>query len=210
MSKTRTVSFDDFTLKKVKISDTGIEADFEEKRVVDDQAQIVTHSVGAKYIPHPDIIKKRNGLREYLTKAYHLEEGYEMAIKYLKGDQKSKAEEKMMDLYDKVEVTGISIGGDEQLRGVVISGKILSNNKSKCAMNTPRIVFSSDKLGYESDVEEKINDLEKEVFAYLFEGKKAQKELFNNDDSSASGELTPSTKKQEKVNQKEAIPSGLE
>lgn len=179
MSKLKPVNFDQFTLKKAKISDTGVDCDFEEKRVIDGTAQVIEHNVKAKYIPHPDLTRLRDTLREYLVKAYHLNIGYDTAIKYLKGEQKKIAEEGMIDLYNKIEVTGISIGGEEQLRGVVISGKIESNNKSKCAMNTPRIVFSSEKLGYELDVEGQIELIEREIYKYLFEGKKAQKELFD-------------------------------
>jgi hypothetical protein len=178
MSTNETVMLENFTLKKAIISKDGIEANFDKKAVVDGQAQTIEFTVKARYIPHPDILKLSKTLRTYLIKAFSLDEGYEMAVKYLKGEQKNKAEEAMIELYNKVEVTGISIGGDKQLRGVVISGKIESTNKSKSAMNAPRIVFSSDKLGYEKDVEEIVNRIEEEVHAYLFENKKAQAELF--------------------------------
>ncbi len=107
MSKLKPVNFDQFTLKKAKISDTTVECDFEEKRVIDGTAQVIEHNVKAKYLPHPDLTRLRDTLREYLINAYHLNTGHEIAIKYLKGEQKQKAEESMMDLYDKVEVTGI-------------------------------------------------------------------------------------------------------
>jgi len=181
MSKLKVVDFDQFTLKKAKIGDTSVECDFEENRVIDGKGHLIVHNVKCDYIPHPDLIRLRDTLREYLVKAYHLGTGYEVAIKYLKGEQKKIAEDGMIDLYDKVEITGISIGGDDQLRGVVISGKIQSFNKSKCAMNTPRIVFSSEKLGYELDVEGQVELIEREIYKYLFEGKKAQKDLFDDD-----------------------------
>lgn len=182
MSKLKPVDFDQFTLKKTKISDTSVECDFEEQRVIDGKAHLIVHSVKCDYIPHPDLIRLRDTLREYLIKAYHLGVGYELAIKYLKGEQKKLAEDGMINIYDKVEITGISIAGEEQLRGCVISGKIQSFNKSKCAMNTPRIVFSSEKLGYELDVEGQIKLVEREIYKYLFEGKKAQQDLFNDND----------------------------
>lgn len=207
MAKLKAVDFDSFTLKKAVIGDTSVECSFEEKRVIDDTAQVIDHTVKAKYIPHPDLIRLRDTLREYLVKAYHLDSGYELAIKYLKGEQKTKAEEGMIDLYEKIEVTGISIGGDEQLRGVVISGKIESNNKSKCAMNTPRIVFSSEKLGYELDVEGQVELIEREVYKYLFEGKKAQKDLF--DDDGNDGDNTEKVTTPQVTSKKESAPAGL-
>lgn len=193
MSKLKAVDFDQFTMKKAKIGNTSVECDFEENRVIDGKAHVIQHSIKCSYIPHPELIRLRDTLREYLVKTYHLDLGFETAIKYLKGEQKKIAEDGMIDLYDKVEITGISIGGEEQLKGVVISGKITSFNKSKCAMNTPRIVFSSEKLGYELDVEGQVEMIEREVYKYIFEGKKAQQDLFDEakkvDDSDEKGDL---------------------
>lgn len=188
MNKLKAVKFEDFTLKKAVISNDGVTVSFEEKRVIDGTAQVIDYSsVSAKYIPHPDLIDYRDSLKEYLVKAMSLQKGYDMALKYTKGEQKQKVEEAILDLYNTVEITGISIGGADQLRGAVISGKIESFNKSKCALNTPRIVFSSDKIGIETDVDGQVELIEREVYKYLFEGKKAQKELF--DDSDDNGDL---------------------
>lgn len=182
MSKLNSVKYENFTLKKAVIGKESIDCTFEEIRVVDGQSKTVNHKITSNIPPHPDMIKLRDTLRDYLIKAYHLNTGYDLAIKYLKGQQKEKANDALLDMYNLIEVTGISIGGDEQLRGVVISGKIESNNGFKCAMNTPRIVFSSEKLGYEEDVEHQIDLIDIELYKYLFENKKAQLDLFDNDE----------------------------
>jgi hypothetical protein len=209
MSKIKIVSFDQFTLKKAKISKSEVEVDFEENRVIDGKAHVITHNVKAKYIPHPDLIEYRDKLRTYLVNAYSLNLGYDLAIKYLKGEQKQKAEEGMIDLIDKVEVTGISIGGENQLRGCVVSGKIESNNKSKCAMNTPRIVFSSEKLGFEKDVEGVVELIEKEVYKYLFDGKTAEPSLFDASDEKGDVPNAETVKVGETKQKKEPAASGL-
>ena len=182
MSKLKPVNLDNFTLKKAVIENNGVTVDYEEKRVIDGTATVIEHSTKAKYVPHPDLINYRDSLKEYLVAAFGLNKGYDMGLKYLKGDQKKKVEDAILDLYSSIEVTGISIGGTDQLKGAVISGKIQSFNKSKCAINTPRIVFSSDKLGIETNVEGQIEMIEREIYRYLFEGKKAQAELFDNSD----------------------------
>lgn len=179
MAKLEPVRFDDFTLKKAVIKDNSVVAEFEENRIIDDQAKVIQHRIEADYHPHPDLIEYRNKLREFLMKAYSMDKGHEMAIKYLKGEQKKIAEESLIELYDILEVTGVSISGDDQLKGVVISGKIKSFNGAKCAMNTPRIVYSSEKLGYEQDVESIVELITREVYKYIFEGKKAQQDLFD-------------------------------
>lgn len=180
MSKLKPVNFDGFTLKKVSITDKGLTAEYEEKRVIENKPVVVDHSVKADYLPHPDLIATRDTLRDYLIKSYNLHLGFETALKYAtKGEQKKKVEEQMESLYSTVEVTGISIGGSDQLRGCVISGKILSFNKSKQAMNSPRITFSSEKIGFEAEVEGCCELIEREVYKYLFDGKKAQQDLFD-------------------------------
>lgn len=182
MSKVKTPSFDDFTMTKAKISIEGVYCEFVIKRVVDGEVQNVEGTLNGRYQPHPDLINTRDKLREYLINAFSLNKGYDLAIKYLKGEQKEKAQDELVELYRQIEVTSISISGKDALRGAVISGKIESYNGSKCAMNTPRIVFESEKIGFEKKVEEVAELIEREVYKYLFENKKAQTDLFDDSD----------------------------
>jgi len=183
MSLKTKINLDDFTLKGCKISDKGVDATFEEKRLIDGVNKTINHNISADYQPHPDLLGYRDSLKDYLILAYGFNSVFDEATKYLKGEQKQKIEEKMIDISERIEVTGISISGQDQLRGVVISGKIKSFNNSKCAINTPRIVYSSDKIGIEVDVEGQIEMIEREVFKYLYENKKAQTDLFDEAES---------------------------
>lgn len=180
MTKLSNVKFDDFTMKKVKVTDKGVNVIFEVKRVIDDEAQIIEHTITAKYQPHPDLTHYLTEMREFLFKAYGMNKGFDIALKYLKGEQKKKAEDAMSEQLRSITVMGISVSGEDQLRGAVISGKCTSFNEAKQAMNSPRIVFSSEKIGIEQDVETMCELLTKEVYKYIFEGKKAQAELFDN------------------------------
>lgn len=180
MGQIKPLKRDDFTLKKVKFTFPGLNCDFYEKRVIEDSAETIETNRKSKYNPHPDLVSFKNDLKHYLVKAFHLLEGYDIAEKYLKGEQKQKAIDGKIELLQKVEVTGVSVGGSDELEGIVISGKIESNNGSKCAINTPRIVFSSDKLGYEKEVQSIFELLENEVYKYIFDGKSGEATLFNN------------------------------
>ena len=51
--------------------------------------------------------------------------------------------------------------------------------EGKSPLNSPRLVFSSDNLGYEKIVEKQSELVRIEVYKYLFEGKGAQAELFD-------------------------------
>ena len=87
-----------------------------------------------------------------------------------------------------IEVTGVSISGSEQLKGAVISGKIKSWNGGKCAINTQRVNFESDKLGFEETIRDLVSDVETEIFEYLFKNKRAQLGLFDGDDGEQIGD----------------------
>jgi hypothetical protein len=180
MATLKPMKRDDFTLKKVRFTNPGLECSFDGKTIVDGKQEPFEDIRKSKYQPHQDLISFKNDLKHYLAKAYQFHVGFDIAEKYLKGEQKQKAIDAKIELYSKIEVTGVSVGGTDELRGIVISGKIESNNGSKCAINTPRIVFSSDKLGYEEEVERIFQLIEIEVYKYVFEGRSGDATLFDN------------------------------
>jgi hypothetical protein len=132
---------------------------------------------------HPDFDKALKKLVPFLAKTYHVTDATEKLLSEIKqeitpGNEKivSRLKEIQKDLLSKVTVTGISISGEEQFRGVIISGKIEGFN-SNSAMNTTRVVFAQDSLGFEKEVEEIVDVIEEEVFQYLTKNKRAQLEL---------------------------------
>jgi hypothetical protein len=179
MAPLKQMKRDDFSLKKVRFTNPGLECSFDGKQIVDGKTEPFETTRKSKYQPHQDLISFKNDLKHYLAKAYQFHVGFDIAEKYLKGEQKQKAIDAKIELFEKIEVTGVSVGGTDELRGIVISGKIESNNGSKCAINTPRIVFSSDKLGYEEEVEKIFELIQMEVFRYVFEGRSGDATLFD-------------------------------
>ena len=121
----------------------------------------------------------RDELKPYLMQCLWLTEQYEHDVKYLKGAQKDKATEQHKSMCDRVVVTGMSFSGEDQLRGVIITGKMKNRMGGYTALNSPRIVFSSDKLGFETKVEDISGLIEIEVYKCVFDGKSAQKGLFD-------------------------------
>lgn len=185
MSKLVAMKRDNFTLKKAKILDDLVECDFEERKVVEGEPRIIQHTTKAPYIPHPDLVSFKDDLKEYLMKCLCLSDQYEHDVKYLKGEQKIKATEQHQAMCDKLVITGISISGEDQLRGVIITGKLKNRMGGYTALNSPRIIFSSDKLGFEGKVQDLSGLVEIEVYKCLFENKSAQIELFDESDGSS-------------------------
>jgi len=178
MSKLPTLDRDNFKVKKVRVSDEGVEATFQETRIIAGQTHIIEHDAKAKYLPHPDLTGFMEDLKIYLYKAYGINVGFDLALNYSKGGQKQKCEQSKTDVLAEIEVTAISVSGTGDLKGAVISGKTISFNDAKVAMNTPRIVFKSEKLGFEQEVEQKIGLIESEVYKYFYEAKSSQESLF--------------------------------
>ena len=85
-----------------------------------------------------------------------------------------------------IEVRGVSFSGQDDNVGIVLTGLFTVSNGQKTAINSPRLKFNTEKFGFEEELEEIAADIETEVYAFLFKGKKAQLELFG-----ADGEAMP-------------------
>lgn len=179
MSKIMPKSIEDFELKKVIFHEKKVEIEAINKVVRDDQGKSDELGYTMDAIPHQDLVDIKNSLKKYLLMAYGIQQAHERAMGYAMKGKIESIENDLLDFYQKVEVTRISIAGEKQLRGVVISGKIKSFNDSKIALNTPRIVFSSDKLGFEEDVEAAIEGINQEIWLMMTEGKRAAASLFD-------------------------------
>jgi hypothetical protein len=87
---------------------------------------------------------------------------------------------------DNIEVRGVSLSGQDDNVGVVLTGLFTVSNNQKTAINTPRMKYNVETFGFEEELENIVCDIENEVYEFLFEGKKAQMDLFG-----ADGEPNP-------------------
>lgn len=183
MAKLQVVNRDQFQMNSIKITAKSVHMTGIETRMVNGKPEKVKVDLKAGYAPHKDLIEFRDRLKPHLADAFQIRDMYNEAEKYItdkgkKAKLKTCMESTMMD----IEVTKVSLSGSEQLRGAIITGRILSYNDAKCAMNTPRITFSSDNLGIEKDVEKVVQLIEAEAFKYFYEGKTSDETLFNQGD----------------------------
>lgn len=65
--------------------------------------------------------------------------------------------------------------------------KLHADNKRVTAINTPLIQLNRDIFGFETELAERVDVIIEEIEKYLFEGKKAQLELFA--EGEGSGEM---------------------
>lgn len=173
MSGTRKLEYQNFDLQKVKVSKEGLNIEYYEKGGTFDK-----HSVECIGQPHPDFTEALESLQLYMAMRLGLLKGWDFAREQLK--KKSELLQEAVKGYEdelsRCNVSGISFVGQEQLRGIKITGSLKCEYGS-VGLATPNITFSSDKLGYESDVEDLCERVKSETYLYLFKSKKAQQDL---------------------------------
>ena len=177
-----------FDLQKVKLDKNEVLVDFIKVDSNEDGGKTKTPvSMKPPYQVHPDLASALSSMKETVLKDF----GYNKLLDASKGDD--KVLEAWNELICNTTVTGVALGGSDQLRGAVITAKIKTDTGTR-GVSTKRIVFSSDKLGYEKKIEETIKTVTSEVYKYLFESKRAQLELFDTD-AEASEKKKKTTKK---------------
>lgn len=88
-------------------------------------------------------------------------------------NQKEVARNFADEMLKKIEVRGVSYSGQDDNVGVVLTGLFTVSNNQKTAINSPRLKFNTETFGFEEELEEIVADIENEVYAFLFKGKKA-------------------------------------
>lgn len=183
---------DNIQLSKVKlVKGGGLEVHYTETVREGDITDKVNWITKNTINPHPDLVKKVNELKDYLARCY----GFNGIKVLMDSKQLKPAEQKafgsvstliyamVKETMKKIDITGVAIAGEidgeKDKRSVVITGTMLQENNVKTALNSPRLKMNQDLFKFESDVKIIIDDLEDEVFAYLFENKKAQLGLFD-------------------------------
>ena len=180
------------TLHKVKtLNGGGLEATYRELIREDNTEHIDEHSKKSPVDPHPDLTDQLEELKTILARCYNINTIDLLRTSPNLDQQEKEAFEIVASLIDKmalesmkkITVTGVNITGEKaegtDKRAIVITGKLYQANGSQIAMNSPRIKMNQDKFGFEDQVATIIEKLEEEVRAYIFDGKKAQLDLFD-------------------------------
>jgi len=186
---------DRFTLTKVKREKNG-GLDIHFDYIVKDGEETYNNKgeLADDKIPHPDLMERIKKLKPFLVDAY----GFNKYRKLISNaefqgteDQVTKTEDLNAEILGKVDITGVSVSGQEDNRGAIITGTFDIQNGVKTALNSHRIKFSSTFFGWESEVGELIDELQKECYLYLFKNKKAQLDIPFGEDEKTEGKKEP-------------------
>ena len=171
-----------FALAKVKlIKDGGITVHYEVTEVVGAESYTNKYHVESAKDIHPDLKDCFDRLRPIMGRIFNITSFLSMLeVKEFKATEKQKEYGRSFadEMLKNIEVRGVSFSGQDDNIGVVLTGLFTVSNNQKTAINSPRLKFNSETFGFEEELEEIAADIETEVYAFLFKGKKAQLELF--------------------------------
>lgn len=180
-----------FSLSKVKLlKGGGLDVHYEVTEVVGNESYTNKyHVLSAKDI-HPDFRHLFNDLRPIMGRIFNITSFLSM-VETSDFKATKKQSELSRDFADEmlknIEVRGVSFSGQDDNVGVVLTGLFTVSNNQKTAINSPRLKFNTETFGFEEELEEIAADIETEVYAFLFKGKKAELELFGADGEPAPG-----------------------
>ena len=180
-----------FSLSKVKLlKDGGLDVHYEVTEVVGNESYTNKyHVLSAKDI-HPDLRKLFKYLCPIMGRIFNITSFLSlMDTPDMKANQKQKdaARNFADEMLKNIEVRGVSLSGQDDNVGCVLTGLFTVSNNQKTAINSPRMKFNTETFGFEEELEKIVADIENEVYAFLFKGKKAQLELFGADGEPAPG-----------------------
>lgn len=183
-------SEDKFALSKVKmLKDGGLDVHYEVTEVVGEESYTNKYHVESAKDIHPDLRVLFDRLKPIMGRIFNITSFLSMMetaeFKATK-KQQDTAREFADEMLDNIEVRGVSLSGIGDNVGVVMTGLLSVTNFQTVVINSPRLKFNKEVFGFEEELESVVTDIEREVYAFLFKGKKAQMDLFG-----ADGEPNP-------------------
>lgn len=180
-----------FALSKVKtLKDGGLDVHYEVTETIGNESYTNKYHVESAKDIHPDLRNCFDRLRPIMGRIFNITSFLSlMDTPDMKANQKQKdaAHNFADEMLKNIEVRGVSLSGQDDNVGCVLTGLFTVSNNQKTAINSPRLKFNIETFGFEEELEKIIGDIENEVYAFLFKGKKAQLELFGADGEPAPG-----------------------
>lgn len=96
-------------------------------------------------------------------------------------EQKAIAREETEATTERITVKSVTLSGKDDNVGCIISGEMEVKHGLKATVITPRLKYNEEIFGFEHELGTMLMSLQKEIYAYLFQGKKAELEVFGDD-----------------------------
>jgi len=172
-----------FNLSKVKlIKDGGIDCIYEVQETMGNETYNEKYHMESAKDIHPDLRKQVDRLKPIMARVYHMSFVRTLLLMpefKATPEQCELAETGLAEIMQKINVSGVAISGSDDKVGIVITGSFTADSNQKMAINTHRMKFNDTRYGNEEEMEEIVGEIENEVYAFLFENKKAQLDIFD-------------------------------
>ena len=185
---------EDFTLRSLKINGGIVTVDYTEKLTLSGTVQEVEKSEKRLRTPHPDLTRAFQMLNVFVVQSTHLD-ALDVTRGFIEGSEQGKDAKVFLaqmiknqqEILDSVDIRGLHVKGSNEKRAVIITS-VVSVKGLAFSLNTPRISLSRSTFGFEVGLDESIDEISDEVFAYLFSGKESQQQLNFEDQEEGEGD----------------------
>lgn len=169
------VTYAEFDLRSVKTDGKKVEVVYYDKTKPNFEERPKAFEV-----PHPDLIDRMKDAvgKEVMATALCLLTGWEFAREHNRKNDEvlSKARTMWATEVSRCEVFELVFTGEDESEGIVLKGK-LDCDGAKVKIETPQYVFIEGSEDLSERAKSYAEDVRKEVWGYLFKGKKAQQSL---------------------------------
>lgn len=170
-----------YKLTKVKLMNGGgLQVRYEVTESIGSEVFSNKYEIESAKDVHPDLSALFNDLVPIMGRVFNITSFLSVVeCKDFKATaaQNQKAREFADECLSKIEIRGVSLSGDGDNLGIVITGLFTTPNGQKTCINSPRLRLT-DEYGFEEILEQIIEKLRHEVYEFLFNNKRAQLELF--------------------------------
>ena len=165
----------EFDLQKVKLNKKGLDVSFWEKG---NNNEMIT--IESDTLPHPDLTDKLAEFKELFAESMETLDGWEFARENNRKNEEAlrAAIRGRQEEIDRFTVSGVVLKGKNEYLGISITG-YRSTENGKVGITSPTIRFTDAEDNINAPATDLFDDLQKEIWMYLFKGKKAQPDLMD-------------------------------
>lgn len=174
-----------FKLSKVQLKDNGcIKVNYEICESLGDIEYTNKYKIESAKEIHPDMKHLFDCLVDVLAdtcNVYRLEDAIYLPRFKATEEQKAIAKEETEAATEGITVKSVTLSGKDGNVGCIISGEMEVKQGLKATVITPRMKYNEEIFGFEHELGDVLTALQKEIYAYLFQGKQAELEVFGGD-----------------------------
>jgi len=171
----KTVTYAEFDLISVETDGKKLKVSYYDKQ----RGNIEENPKGFD-VPHPDLIEALKDPigREVMATSLCLLEGWDFAREHNRNNDEALSKARVMHTNEinRCEVTKLFFTGEDESEGIKFKGK-LDCDGAKVPLETPQFVFIEADSELAERAKEYAEKVKKEVWNYLFKGKKSQQSL---------------------------------